>query len=351
MKIDKLTSKERMSNLILGKEIDRVPFISASTMYAGTISGLSSEEFFLNQQKSFDAQKLCIELHGCDGSPGFDLPGWIGWDFGSNLTFVEGAHVCIPKLEPIIKSKTDIDKLCMPDIHNAFAFNKRLEFYKIAKKEGLSASVPAGSPLEIVGEIVDTSLLMKWFYKEPELVHELLRLTTDYLLKVADLYIDEFGVDNCCASSNYPLESNTLISPKLFEKFSLPYIVEIHDKFKEKGISSYSVHLCGDHKRNIDYFKELNLPARSFVSVSEKLDIEIVAKSFGDDYIIGGNVPTHVIQSGTPNEVFNVSKDIIEKMKYHPGGFVLMPSCDLPPNTPPLNLYAMLKAVKTFGCY
>lgn len=351
MNIDKMTSKERMTNLYLGKKIDRVPFISGATMYSGTLAKLTSKEFYLDQEKSYNAQKVCCEIHCCDGAPGFDLPGWIGWDFGSTLTILEEEYVCVPKLEPAISSISDAQKLSLPDIYNGFAFKERLKFYKIARDNGQSVSIPAGSPLELVGEIVETSLLMKWFYKEPQLVHKLLRLATDYLLKLADFYIDEFGADNCSASSNYPMESNTLISPKLFEKFSLPYITEIHNKYKEKGITNFSIHLCGDHKHNLDYFKDLNLPPRSFISVSEKLDIELVGKVFGPDYIIGGNVPTPILRSGTPEDVFNASKNIIEKMKYHDGGFVLMPSCDLPPDTPPLNLCAMLKAARTFGQY
>lgn len=351
MVIDKLTSKERIENLYLGKKLDRVPFMSSATMYAGTLAGLTSEEFFLNQEKSFNAQKLCGELHVCDSSPGFDLPGWIGWDFGSDMHFCQQKNVHIPKLEPRIKSIKDMENLKLPDIKNGYAFKQRLEFYKIAKKNGLSASIPAGSPLELAGEIVEPSILMKWLYKEPNIVHRLLRMTTDYLLKVADIYIKEFGIENCSASSNYPLESNSLISPKLFEKFSYPYILEIHKKFKDKGITNFSIHLCGDHKKNLGYFKDLDLPKRSLISVSEKLNIENVAKTFGDDYIIAGNVPTPIIISGTPQGVFNSSRDIIEKMKYHSGGFILMPSCDLPPNTPPLNLYAMLKATREYGQY
>lgn len=35
MNMDKMSSEERMKNLYNGKRIDRVPFMSSATMYAG----------------------------------------------------------------------------------------------------------------------------------------------------------------------------------------------------------------------------------------------------------------------------------------------------------------------------
>jgi len=81
------------------------------------------------------------------------------------------------------------------------------------------------------------------------------------------------------------------------------------------------------------------------------MDIQHVARTFGEEIIIGGNIPTTLLQLGTPEEVLEVSRDILETMKNHPGGFILMPACALPPLTPPVNVFAMLKAVTLYGRY
>ncbi|WP_293395674.1 uroporphyrinogen decarboxylase family protein [Peptoclostridium sp.] len=350
--MDRMTSAERMKSLAENKALDRVPFISLATMYAGNIAGLSSAEFFLNPRASYDAQKLSAELHVCDGSPGFDLPGWMGLDFGAEVSFSNGIGIKMPKFVKMpVENIEDVSNLKIPDFNKASGFIKRLEFYRISRSNNLPASIPAGSPLEVIAHLVEPPKLMRWLYKSPETVHHLLRLSTDYLLGIADYYINEFGAENCSAFSAYPIESNTVISAKLFEKFSFPYIVEIHTHLKARGIKNFGIHLCGNHLRNLNYFLDLSLPDRSFISVSEEMCIEHVAKAFGDNYIIGGNVPTPLLISGDSSDVFNVSREIIEKMKYHGGGFILMPSCDLPPQTPPLNLYAMLKAARMFGSY
>jgi len=352
MIMDRMTSSERMEALIKGNRPDRVPFISLATMYAGNISGMTSQEFFLNPRASYDAQQLSAELHVCDGSPGFDLPGWTGWDFGAQVAFSDSIGIKMPEfIKRPVESIDDAMYIQMPDFNKACGFLKRLEFYRISRSNNLPASIPAGSPLEVVAHLVDPPLLLRWLRKSPETVHHLLRIATDYILSIADYYINEFGAENCSAFSAYPIESNTVMSSKMFEEFSLPYILKIHGHLKASGIASFGIHLCGDHKNNLGYFLDLALPERSLISVSEEMDIAYVAKAFGDNYIIGGNVPTPLLLSGNSSMIFKASREIIEMMKYHRGGFILMPSCDLPPGTPPVNLYAMLKAARKFGSY
>ena len=95
--------------------------------------------------------------------------------------------------------------------------------------------------------------------------------------------------------------------------------------------------------------------SRKALKQPEKLnlvvDIESAGKHF-PDHIIAGNVNPQVIAAGTPQEVYRLSREAIEKGKRHcPSGFVLMPGCEIPPTTIPYNLYVMRKAVEECGWY
>ena len=57
MNKDKMTSRERMEKLYNGEQIDRVPFMSSATMYAGKMLGLTSKEFYFDVEKSYQSQK------------------------------------------------------------------------------------------------------------------------------------------------------------------------------------------------------------------------------------------------------------------------------------------------------
>jgi uroporphyrinogen decarboxylase len=64
-----------------------------------------------------------------------------------------------------------------------------------------------------------------------------------------------------------------------------------------------------------------------------------------------GNIEPAVIQSGSPEEVYNLTKKVIEKGKKCSGGFILAPGCAMPPRSPEENVRAMMQAVSDFGWY
>ena len=80
------------------------------------------------------------------------------------------------------------------------------------------------------------------------------------------------------------------------------------------------------------------------------MDLETASRYFPND-IIQGNVEPAIIQTGTPEEVYELSRICIEKGKNHPGGFILSPGCEMPANAPSYKVWMMRKAINDFGWY
>lgn len=351
--MDKLTSKERMERFYGGGAIDRVPMLSCATMYAGREAGLSSEEFYFDVEKSFQAQKKICTEEGFDDTPCYDLPHGEILDLGGELTIPDKGEVGLPLVKrfPIGSLEEAWDYRLPPVEERAFT-RYRIEFARNAESHGVTGvSISAGSPFTMVGSMVDASHLMRWLVKEPETVKHLLNIAIRYLCETADIFIREFGLERCSVSSNYPFESNQLISARNFKKFAYPAMMEVHEKFREKGLKSFGIHLCGNHRKNLEYFKDLGLHDRSFISSDEENPLTEVAKVLGSDNIYAGNVSSKLLFQGTASQVYDQSRQIIEEMKYNEGGFVLMPSCDLPVNAKLENLRAMRRAAEECGAY
>ena len=101
---------------------------------------------------------------------------------------------------------------------------------------------------------------------------------------------------------------------------------------------------------NITVFTKAKVSeARGFIGKYE-VDIETAAEYFPGD-IITGNINPSVLQTGTPEDVYKLTKQAIEKGKKCPGGFMLAPGCEMPPRTPEQNILAMMQAVSDFGWY
>lgn len=332
------------------EKINPVLFFSNGALYAGKQKGLSSEEFYFDMKKSYTAQREIYEIHGSDDKPYYDLPHGEILDLGGELIIPESTYIQLPKVKRYpINSLDEAKFYSLPTIKKRKFTDLRIEFFEFVKKEGnVGVSISAGSPFSIVGYMVEPNLLMRWIVKEPGIVQKLLDQAIQYLCETADIYIEKFGVNNCSVHSNYPFESNDLISPRHFKKFALPAMIDIHEKLRNKGLKKYSIHLCGNHNKNLEYFKKLKLEEGSFISCDEKNDLKDVSKVLGSQYTYGGNVSTNLLIEGRPSEVFEESVTIIQEMKHNGGGFALMPSCDLPIDAKPQNIHAMFEAVKKF---
>ncbi len=343
----------RISKLIKREKLDRIPVIMNIGVYAAFISNITSYEYYTNPLIAYEVQSWAQKLHKDDGGLSYYIPSSDSESFGGELDISSNLKIALPKVKNrIVKSMNDVEKLKMPILRKIKHIDNKLQFDKKLAASGSMVSFSSGSSMSIASNIVELELLMRWMYKAPELVHRILRISTDYLLELADLYIEEFGAENCVASSSYPIESHSLISPRMFEKFSLPYITEIHEKLIDKGIKQWSIHLCGDHTKNLNgWINDIKLYPRSVITIGDEMDIQHVAKIFGRDHIIGGNINTSLLQLGSANEVYNECEQVINKMKYNDGGFILTPACSLPAKTPPINVNALLEAANIFGRY
>jgi uroporphyrinogen decarboxylase len=250
-----------------------------------------------------------------------------------------------------VNKPEDVVKLKIPDPATAPVIGKRIECARLNRKIGRKAGIQA-NPTGMAGSILGREKLMRWYLKEPDAIHAIFRKVTDYILRTADLFIEEFGEGNCSIHEGFPLDSNQLISPNVFREFGSRYIREIHERLMEKGIKHWSeIHLCGSHMDNLKHWENIPLAPRTIISVGSEMDIKKTADFFGDDHIIAGNVSTSLLANGTPEEIIEHCREIIMSVKEHPGGFILCPACQMPPLTPPVNVHAMVKAARIYGRY
>ncbi|MBI2851989.1 MAG: hypothetical protein HYX84_02635, partial [Chloroflexi bacterium] len=192
--------------------------------------------------------------------------------------------------------------------------------------------------------------LCQWMIKAPEVAHHLLRIANDYQIATMEYYKEVFGVDRIIVTGASAGGSNQLISPKHFEKFALPYLKEAHQKAVDLGFKHLNPHFCGAHALNLPYWAQIPMGDPGIISVANEVDLDIVAKYFPND-IVEGNLETTVIQCGTPGEVYDEARKVIEQGKRLPAGFILRPACQIPPLAPVENLHAITRALNDFGWY
>ncbi|MGD9038577.1 MAG: uroporphyrinogen decarboxylase family protein [Desulfobacteraceae bacterium] len=350
---DRMTARERIKALILNQPIDRVPFIPFFLGYLALNNGLTLYDFFTKPHVAFKAGLETMKAYPwATIRPAYDWADHGAWEFGGKIGWPKTDEQMTPLTpEPLIKEPLEVDSLGEPDPLKTDWFRHFHAFNEICVQHGFSAQLPSASIMSPMSSILGGSNLMKWMIRYPEAVHRVAEKVLRFNMKVARITLERYGAKNCSVTTQVPLESNHVISADAFEAFCLPYISKLHGLYLESGVRATMIHLCGDHKRNLKYWKEVPLPERAIFSIGDDMDLKGTGDFLGEKFILAGNMSTTILQLGTMAEVKEEARRCLRQGKTRPGGFILMPACEWPPMAPPEHLVAVREALMEHGFY
>jgi len=351
-----MTERERVEALLNHRKPDRVPIRANALGFYTRQFGASIADYYNNPEVSLAAQRKVARDFGWVFWPRIAYASWGGWEFGGEIKWPSGEFTMAPTVaRRPVNTVEDAVNLKMPDVKNSGIVPIATELYKMSSQERLdnepfNVMIPQEGPFVIASNIPGMSIFAKWLIKEPEAAHRLLRLTTDYVIELMRYWKGLFGIDGVLPGYAEAATSNQVISPKQFEQFALPYLKEFNEKMVSWGYKHIYVHICGDQNLNLPYWAQIPMGDPGILSFGHEVDLETAARYFPNDIIVG-NLEPAIIQVGTPEEVYEASRKVIEKGKKLPGGFIFGPGCELPPNAPVENVIAMTRAVNDFGWY
>jgi uroporphyrinogen decarboxylase len=329
-----------------------VPFDLFASGFCARSAGFQIAEIYSNPMKSFHAQLLTKKRFGHDGDPLYVYASQGAWEMGGEIRFPEREFEQAPVIVRFpITTIEDIEALEIPEISKAGAVPLMKEFSDLQRDNGMMITLPCGTPFKFAANAMDLSAFVRLMLREPARVHQLLRKLTDFCVKLIAYWVNLFGPERILCRDSAPTENNKMISPKQFETFSLPYLVEVHERAFAMGIRRFCTHICGEQNLNLDLWKRVPMGDAGIMSFGHEVDLEKARAMFGDRSIIAGNVEPSKIQFGTADEVYHLCGEAIRKGKDSRMGFILMPGCELPPDSHPQNVLMMKKAVEDFGRY
>jgi len=351
-KRDSLTPIERLIALVAGKPIDRVPFIPFSNSFSARLLGVDRGEYYRNPELAFEAGLNLMKTYPwMNVRPTYGWADRGSWEFGGQITWPDKNRYIAPSTVPLVSTPDQIYDLPDPDPEHAGMNPLVARFNKLSRSHGFAASLPGGTPTTIAAGIVGRPTFLKWLVLYPDAIHFLQKKVTRFLLRTAELTIDRYGAANCSVFSGVPMESNQLIPANMFARFAKPYIKEIFTFYKDAGVKNVIVHLCGDHTANLDHWQDIPLPPRTVFSIGHEMELAKTGAAIGTDFIVAGNINNEILQRGTPDTVAAEVEQCLLAGMPHPGGFILMPACDMPPATPLENIDAIASTLSTRGYY
>lgn len=215
----------------------------------------------------------------------------------------------------------------------------------------LQAGVPAisggmsGAPFDLIGDSMrGTTPIMLDMYKRPEKLLEAMERITPIVIKEA---VEAADVSNCPVIF-MPLHKGPdgFMSNKQFETFYWPTLRKVMMGLIDEGLVPLPF-AEGDYGPRLEIIKDM--PRGKVIWYFETMDMAKAKKVLGDNACIAGNLPVSVLVTGTPAQVKERCRRLIETCAGG-GGYILTGSASMNDGNPD-NLRAMMEAVKEYGIY
>lgn len=344
LKKDKMTPKERSIALSKNLEVDRIQCCPMMGVTFSSYIGIDTYDYYHSSENMAALEIELFKRFGHDSvGIGMSLRG-LAEAMGSKITFPQNGISYVE--EPVLKNYEQLSDLKLIDPWSDGKLPLRLKALDIVNKK-IGHLVDVGSdipgPLSAASAIRGTDALLKDLIKRPKQAHELLEIVTENSLKLIDVF-GEMGVGFCISD---PVASTSLISPKQYQEFAMPYTKRCFDRMKKHTGSTGTLHICGKSKSIWELMLQTGM---SNLSLDNCESLEEAKNLVGDKVSISGNIPpVKVIRDGSLKDIEDYAKKCIKEGYDNPKGFVLSSGCQIPMGTKEENVQAMMDAARKYG--
>jgi uroporphyrinogen decarboxylase len=133
-----------------------------------------------------------------------------------------------------------------------------------------------------------------------------------------------------------PVASGSMISASMFREFALPGLRRLADAARELGAQPF-LHICGDTRHIL---LDMARSGAAALSVDDG-NLRVARADVGPSAVLMGNVSTRLMLEGKPDEVAAAARECLAAAGPR---LVLSTSCDVPADSPPENVAALVRA-------
>lgn len=256
--------------------------------------------------------------------------------FGAEIAF---SDIAVPAVVGhLLNGVDDIHRLQVPSLR-AGRIPQYLKANLLAVKMVTDRPVFSGciGPFSLAGRLYDMSEIMVLIYEHPDTAHELLTKCTDFIEKYC-LALKETGAHGVVMAE----PAAGLMSNDDCKVFSSQYVKRIVDRVQDEHFMVI-LHNCGNTGHCTEAMVATGAAAYHF---GNKCRMEEVIRDVPPTALAMGNIdPVSVFKDGTPEQMRQVTTDLLEQMKPYPN-FVLSSGCDTPPHTPFTNIDTFFDTLK-----
>src|SRR6267378_3070228 len=346
------TNRDRVVAAYKRSFADRVPVYPIVASFAGTLDGLSIEEYCTNVPRAITAMMNYYERYQPDVVLAYNDLAKEAEAFGCRVKY---SDYVVPSIDQHVlqDDKAKLAHLPMPDPARTArlpGFLEQCEALVKAKPPTAIGAVAVG-PWTIAMLLRNPETMLLDTFEDPRFIHDAMRVTTDFCKTWGDAIV-KTGIG---LSFSEPTASISLISPDNYRTFVAPYHKELVDYFKAKKVG-VTTHICGT---TYPIFEDVI--GCGFRTFSFDLDQQGDPKLHVDQLerfmevargraVAIGNVDATKFEKTTKEAMGADVKRCIDTASRH-SGFILSTSCEIPPRSDPEAVRWFMDAAHEYGRY
>jgi MtaA/CmuA family methyltransferase len=331
---------------------DGVPVYPIVASFAGTLDGLSIEDYCTNVPRAITAMLNYYERYQPDVVLAYNDLAKEAEAFGCGVKY---SDYVVPSIDQHVlqEDKGRLARLTMPDPYATARlpdFLEQCEALVKAKLPTATGAVAVG-PWTIAMLLRNPETMLLDTFEDPPFIHDVMRVTTDFCKVWGDAIV-KTGIG---LSFSEPTASISLISPDNYREFVAPYHKELVEYFRAKKVG-VTTHICGT-----TYPIYEDLIQCGFTTVSFDLDQQadpalhvdqlqrFMEVSHGRAVAIG-NVDATTFEKTTQGAMEREVRRCIDTAARH-SAFILSTSCEIPPRSDPQAVGWFMRAAREYGRY
>ena len=331
-----MNSFERVMNRLQGKPVDRIPNLSIVMMFAAKELGVTYSQCCSDHRLLADAAFLCHERYGIDMVCAISDSLREAEGFGTEVVFPDEGVPYAAQMR--LQKLSDIDTLKVIDPSHGRRMTDTVEAVRRMRQR-------AGNDVPVVGwiegalaeccDLMDMQHVFINLLDEPEAMEQLIDICTQQGILFAKAQVEAgahiMGIGDAATS---------LIGPALYEEFVLPYQQRMIQAIHHMGVP-VKLHICGNIGPVMDLIAQTGA---DMVDCDYMVDMERAADILPEGTCICGNFnPVEIMLQGTP-EMVKAAVGKCKELGRRNHNFIA-PGCEVPKDTPPENMLALLAAL------
>jgi uroporphyrinogen decarboxylase len=335
-----MNSLERLIAAGHGEPTDFVPVAPGIGHYSAVTARQPMTKVAFDPELMATVALQALERHGYDSTGPITDYGLGTESMGSRSVVRDWEQTYVTDFA--IEEASDVARLKLPDPLKDGRMPVILECEQIlVDKVGGQVGINGGisGPLSFAANLRGPQRILWDLIEDPAMVQDLLKISLEACKSFGEAQIINGGMKTI----NIYEPIATLISTSMVEDFSFVYLEPLITHLRELD-ATVLLHICGDTTRLLERMIEIGA---NILSLDVEVDLAEAKALAAGRASISGNVATQSLARLEPDEIYAESMRCIEKAA-RGGYFTLSSSCEVPLETPPENIDAMVRAARDF---